>query len=33
MKAAGDGAIVNIIADMWQGMPTMGHRALRAPAC
>jgi citronellol/citronellal dehydrogenase len=25
MKAAGAGAIVNIIADMWQGMPTMGH--------
>jgi len=25
MKAAGSGAIVNIIADMWQGMPTMGH--------
>jgi citronellol/citronellal dehydrogenase len=25
MKASGDGAIVNIIADMWQGMPTMGH--------
>ncbi|MDA0226440.1 MAG: SDR family oxidoreductase [Proteobacteria bacterium] len=24
MKAQG-GAIVNIIADMWQGMPTMGH--------
>jgi citronellol/citronellal dehydrogenase len=22
---AGTGAIVNIIADMWQGMPTMGH--------
>jgi citronellol/citronellal dehydrogenase len=25
MKAVGSGAIVNIIADMWQGMPTMGH--------
>jgi len=25
MKKAGGGAIVNIIADMWQGMPTMGH--------
>ena len=25
MKAAGTGAIVNIIADMWQGMPNMGH--------
>jgi citronellol/citronellal dehydrogenase len=25
MKRAGAGAIVNIIADMWQGMPTMGH--------
>ncbi len=25
MKAAKSGAIVNIIADMWQGMPTMGH--------
>ena len=25
MKQAGSGAIVNIIADMWQGMPTMGH--------
>ena len=25
MKATGAGAIVNIIADMWQGMPTMGH--------
>ena len=25
MKQAGAGAIVNIIADMWQGMPTMGH--------
>lgn len=25
MKNAGAGAIVNIIADMWQGMPTMGH--------
>ncbi len=25
MKKAGAGAIVNIIADMWQGMPTMGH--------
>ena len=25
MKQAGTGAIVNIIADMWQGMPTMGH--------
>jgi citronellol/citronellal dehydrogenase len=25
MKAAKGGAIVNIIADMWQGMPTMGH--------
>ena len=25
MKQAGGGAIVNIIADMWQGMPTMGH--------
>jgi len=25
MKAAGDGAIVNIIADMWHGMPGMGH--------
>jgi len=24
-KAAKGGAIVNIIADMWQGMPTMGH--------
>jgi len=24
-KASGSGAIVNIIADMWQGMPTMGH--------
>jgi citronellol/citronellal dehydrogenase len=25
MKTAGGGAMVNIIADMWQGMPTMGH--------
>jgi len=25
MKGAGGGAIVNIIADMWQGMPSMGH--------
>jgi len=25
MKQARAGAIVNIIADMWQGMPTMGH--------
>jgi citronellol/citronellal dehydrogenase len=25
MKAAGRGAIVNMIADMWQGMPGMGH--------
>jgi len=25
MKVAGAGAIVNIIADMWQGMPSMGH--------
>ena len=25
MKKAGAGAIVNIIADMWNGMPTMGH--------
>ena len=25
MKSSGGGAIVNIIADMWQGMPTMGH--------
>ena len=25
MKQSGGGAIVNIIADMWQGMPTMGH--------
>ena len=25
MKAQGGGAIVNIIADMWAGMPTMGH--------
>ena len=25
MKSTGGGAIVNIIADMWQGMPTMGH--------
>jgi len=25
MKQAQAGAIVNIIADMWQGMPTMGH--------
>ena len=25
MKAAKSGTIVNIIADMWQGMPTMGH--------
>jgi citronellol/citronellal dehydrogenase len=25
MKKAAAGAIVNIIADMWQGMPTMGH--------
>jgi citronellol/citronellal dehydrogenase len=25
MKQSGAGAIVNIIADMWQGMPTMGH--------
>ena len=25
MKKAGVGTIVNIIADMWQGMPTMGH--------
>ena len=24
-KASGVGAIVNIIADMWQGMPSMGH--------
>jgi citronellol/citronellal dehydrogenase len=24
-KESGGGAIVNIIADMWQGMPTMGH--------
>jgi citronellol/citronellal dehydrogenase len=25
MKSAGSGAIVNIIADMWGGMPGMGH--------
>jgi len=25
MKAAGAGAIVNMVADMWHGMPTMGH--------
>ena len=25
MKAAGAGAIVNMIADMWHGMPSMGH--------
>ncbi len=25
MKAAGAGAIVNIVADMWHGMPGMGH--------
>ena len=25
MKPSASGAIVNIIADMWQGMPTMGH--------
>ena len=25
MKKAGGGAVVNIIADMWQGMPGMGH--------
>jgi citronellol/citronellal dehydrogenase len=25
MKAAGTGAIVNMIADMWNGMPNMGH--------
>jgi citronellol/citronellal dehydrogenase len=25
MKSAAAGAIVNIIADMWQGMPSMGH--------
>jgi citronellol/citronellal dehydrogenase len=25
LKPAGAGAIVNIIADMWQGMPSMGH--------
>jgi citronellol/citronellal dehydrogenase len=25
MKAAGSGAVVNIIADMWGGMPGMGH--------
>jgi citronellol/citronellal dehydrogenase len=25
MKAAGAGAIVNMIADMWNGMPNMGH--------
>jgi len=25
MKQAGSGAIVNIIADMWHGMPNMGH--------
>jgi len=25
MKTAGAGAIVNMIADMWQGMPNMGH--------
>ena len=25
MKNAGGGAIVNLIADMWNGMPTMGH--------
>ena len=24
-KKSGSGAIVNIIADMWQGMPSMGH--------
>jgi len=25
MKAAGEGAVVNIVADMWMGMPGMGH--------
>ncbi|MES1264637.1 MAG: SDR family oxidoreductase, partial [Variovorax sp.] len=25
MKQSGAGSVVNIIADMWQGMPTMGH--------
>ena len=25
MKKAAGGAIVNMVADMWQGMPTMGH--------
>ncbi len=25
MKSAGSGAIVNVIADIWQGMPGMGH--------
>jgi citronellol/citronellal dehydrogenase len=25
LKQSGGGAMVNIIADMWQGMPTMGH--------
>jgi citronellol/citronellal dehydrogenase len=25
MKQAGTGAIVNIVADMWHGMPNMGH--------
>jgi citronellol/citronellal dehydrogenase len=25
MKSAGAGAIVNMIADMWHGMPNMGH--------
>ena len=25
MKKSGGGSIVNMIADMWQGMPTMGH--------
>lgn len=25
MKAAGEGAIVNVLADMWLGMPGMGH--------
>jgi citronellol/citronellal dehydrogenase len=25
MKQAGEGAVVNIIADMWHGMPGMGH--------
>lgn len=25
MKQAGRGAVVNILADMWHGMPTMGH--------